>query len=289
MSATSTTNYSVAFGYQTYVQPLKKDQVDLAELLLPPTGAAGAGFMDISSPVSGYANVFEVGTDATYAMAIGGRLITNAAVASGTATLTVGGAHGLAVGDVIAVSGLPAPFAGLNGRRVVTAVTTSSPHTVAFALTGTITSAAVSAGVVAKALKLDGTDSPIKIANLTKCELGTTTGTDKVTVYDQETRGYDAVQAISKGFTLSLSWVTNFRDVGYKVLCLTEKNNVSSGLMAKILRIGPVGTDEAVYGFGMFTDISEPNEAGTIVKGGCSFQGFGFYGKRLDSADLPTS
>lgn len=287
--SSSTTNYSVAFGYQTYIQPIKKATVDLANLLLPPTGVGTAGFMDITSPVTGYANVFEVGTDATYAMAIGGRLITNAAVASGTATLTVGAAHGIAVGDVIAVTNLPSPFAALNGRRVVTAVTTSSPFTVAFAFTGTITSAAVSAGIVAKALKLDGTDSPIKIANLTKCELGTSTGTDKVTVYDQETQGYDAVQGISKSFNLSLSWVTNYRDVGYKVLCLTEKNNVSQGLMAKILRIGPVGTDEAVYGYGMLTDINEPNEAGTIIKGGCSFQGFGFYGKKLDSTDIPTS
>ena len=77
------------------------------------------------------------------------QVITNAALAAGAATLTFAAAHGISVGKQVGVSGLPAPFAALNGTFTVTAATTASPFTLSYALAGsTIASAAVAAGVV---------------------------------------------------------------------------------------------------------------------------------------------
>jgi hypothetical protein len=83
------------------------------------------------------------------ALQVAPQAITNAALASGTATLTFAAAHGIGVGKQVAVSGLPAPFAALNGTFTVTAATTASPFTLSYALAGsTIASAAVAAGVM---------------------------------------------------------------------------------------------------------------------------------------------
>ena len=87
--------------------------------------------------------------------------ITNAALASNKATLTFAAAHNITVGKSIEVKDLPAPFSSLNGTFSVTEVTTSSPFTLSYALTGTnIASAAVSNGVVsASLLLLDGNEN----------------------------------------------------------------------------------------------------------------------------------
>jgi len=83
------------------------------------------------------------------ALQVAPQAITNAALASGTATITFAAAHGISVGSQVAVRGLPAPFAALNGTFTVTAATTSSPFTLSYALAGsTIASAAVAAGVM---------------------------------------------------------------------------------------------------------------------------------------------
>jgi hypothetical protein len=84
------------------------------------------------------------------------KTITNAALASGTATLTFASAHGISVGKQVLVSALPAPFAALNGTFTVTAATTASPFTLGYALAGsTIASAAVAAGVVVPSPAVD--------------------------------------------------------------------------------------------------------------------------------------
>jgi hypothetical protein len=83
------------------------------------------------------------------ALQVAPQAITNAALASGTATLTFAAAHGIGVGKQVAVSALPAPFAALNGAFTVTAATTTAPFTISYALAGsTIASAAVVAGVI---------------------------------------------------------------------------------------------------------------------------------------------
>ena len=82
------------------------------------------------------------------ALQVAPQAITNAALGSGTATLTFAAAHGIGVGKQVAVSSLPAPFAALNGNFTVTAATTAPPFTLSYALAGsTIASAAVTAGV----------------------------------------------------------------------------------------------------------------------------------------------
>ena len=90
------------------------------------------------------------------ALQVAPQAITNAALASGTATLTFAAAHGFGVGKQVAVSDLPAPFAALNGTFTVTAATTASPFTLSYALAGsTIASAAVAAGVVVPSPAVD--------------------------------------------------------------------------------------------------------------------------------------
>ena len=90
------------------------------------------------------------------ALQVAPQAITNAALASGTATLTFAAAHGIGVGKQVSVSALPAPFAALNGTFTVTAATTASPFTLSYALAGsTIASAAVAAGVVVPSPAVD--------------------------------------------------------------------------------------------------------------------------------------
>jgi hypothetical protein len=90
------------------------------------------------------------------ALQVAPQAITNAALASGTATLTFAAAHGFGVGKQVAVSALPAPFAALNGTFTVTAATTTAPFTLSYALAGsTIASAAVAAGVVVPSPAVD--------------------------------------------------------------------------------------------------------------------------------------
>jgi hypothetical protein len=90
------------------------------------------------------------------ALQVAPKTVTNAALASGTATLTFAAAHGFGVGKQVSVSVLPAPFAALNGTFTVTAATTASPFTLSYALAGsTIASAAVVAGVVVPSPAVD--------------------------------------------------------------------------------------------------------------------------------------
>ena len=90
------------------------------------------------------------------ALQVAPQAVTNAALASGTATLTFAAAHGIGVGKQVAVSALPAPFAALNGAFTVTAATTTAPFTLSYALAGsTIASAAVAAGVVVPSPAVD--------------------------------------------------------------------------------------------------------------------------------------
>jgi hypothetical protein len=85
--------------------------------------------------------------------ASGDKVITNAAATATNATLSFGAAHGITVGKRIAVKDLPASVARLNGSFVVASVTTSSPFTLSYDLTGpAITSTAVTAGVVTPAI-----------------------------------------------------------------------------------------------------------------------------------------
>lgn len=137
--------------------------------------------------------------------------------------------------------------------------------------------------VGATALALDGSDDPLRLLGLTSATLSTDTNSENVLTYDQETEGFDASVAISKSAVIELAGTSQFTDAAYKVLRLCERNSVSRNLMAKLARVGPVGSTETVFGFGRFTGYSESNEAGSIVSWSCSFEFYGPYGLDFSS------
>lgn len=126
-------------------------------------------------------------------------------------------------------------------------------------------------------LELDGTDDPIRLLGLSAATLSTDTNSETAQTYDDENQGFNVSIATSKSAQLELAGNANFTDAGYKLMRLLERNAVSQNLMAKIARIGPVGSTETVYGYGRFTNFSESNEAGSIVGWTCGFEFYGPY------------
>lgn len=271
--------YSQAYGYNFFFQVIKKSAVDLTTLL--PSAGLGAGkFINNTTLLSNSALVFPTGTGSTFKLIAGGtKTVTNAAIASGVATLTFAAALGLANGATIVVDSLPAPFAGLNGTRVITGVTTSSPHTLTFATTeSNQSSAAVNAGTVSGAvLALDGTDNPIRLLGLTNCAPSESEGEETIITYDDETKSFDTSVATSKSMSWSLEGVTDHNDAAYKLMRVAAKESVREGLMIKYARQGPTGFNETSYGYGRFTGFEESPEAGTIVKYSTTVRAYGPY------------
>lgn len=128
---------------------------------------------------------------------------------------------------------------------------------------------------------LDGTADAIRLAGLTQASLETDTSSEDVFTYDDESKGFNTAIATSKSFTVSLSGVADFQDVGYQVLRLAEQNTVADSLRVKFLRVGPTGTVESVYGYGTLTGYSESNEVSSIVSWECTLTGYGTYGLDL--------
>jgi len=137
------------------------------------------------------------------------------------------------------------------------------------------TSGVFSVGAVAMAM--DGTDDPFRLYGLTNAALETDTNTEEIVTYDDETKGFNIALPTSKTWSISLSGITDFKDAGYHVLRLTEQNTVADALRVKILRVGPTGTDEAVYGYGTINGYTESIEAGSIVSWEATLQGYGPY------------
>lgn len=134
--------------------------------------------------------------------------------------------------------------------------------------------------VGATALDMDGTDNPFRLAGLTNAALETDTNTEDVVTYDDETKGFNISLPTSKTWSISLAGVADFKDAAYHVLRLTEQNTVADALRVKFLRIGPTGTDEAVYGYGTINGYTESIEAGSIASWEATLQGYGPY--RID-------
>lgn len=130
------------------------------------------------------------------------------------------------------------------------------------------------------ALDMDGLDNPFRLVGLTNASLETDTNTEEVVTYDDDTKGFNITLPTSKTWSISLAGVADFKDAGYHVLRLTEQNTVADALRIKILRIGPTGTDEAVYGYGTVNGYTESIEAGSIVSWEATIQGYGPY--RID-------
>ena len=153
--------------------------------------------------------------------------------------------------------------------------------------TSTLASGAVSYAngiftVGADTFDMDGTDKPVRLAGLTQASLETDTGSEDVYTYDDESKGFNQAVATTKSFNLSLAGIADFKDVGYQVLRLTEANTVADSLRVKVLRVGPTGTVETIYGYGTLMGYTESNEVTSIVSWECSITGYGPYQLELD-------
>lgn len=137
-------------------------------------------------------------------------------------------------------------------------------------------------------LGMDGADDPFRLYGLTNAALETDTNTEDIVTYDDETKGFNISLPTSKTWSISLAGVTDFKDAGYHVLRLTEQNTVADALRVKILRIGPTGTDEALYGYGTINGYTESIEAGAIVSWEATLQGYGPYRVDIDGNPAPS-
>jgi hypothetical protein len=278
----ATSVFSQAFGYKFFFQVIKKGSVNLATL--QPNAGLGAGkFIDNTTTLSNSALVFPIGatgSETPFQLIAGGtKTVTRAEVATNVAKLTFAEAHGFTVGATVVVSGLPAPFAALNGTRVITAVTTSSPFTLSFAFTASnIADAAVASGTASGAvLTLDGSDAPVRMLGLTNCAPSESESEETITTYDDEAASFDTSIATGKSMSWSLEGVTNHTDAAYKLMRIAAKESVREGLMVKYARIGPVGINETTYGYGRFTGFDETPPAGGIVSWSSTLRAYGPY------------
>lgn len=130
---------------------------------------------------------------------------------------------------------------------------------------------------------LDGSATPVRLAGLTQASLETDTGSEDIYTYDDETKGFNQAIATTKGFTISLAGIADFGDSGYKMLRLIETNTVSDSLRVKLVRVGPTGVAEVIYGYGTLMGYTESNEVASIVSWECSITGYGPY--QLDLAN----
>jgi hypothetical protein len=269
-----------AYGFKFFFTPLKASAVDLTRVNL---GGLGTGkFIDNTTLQSSTAQIITAGTGDTFAFGVGTKAVTNAVSTTTTATLTFADAHGITVGKRIVVKDLPAPFATINGSFVVTAVTTTSPHTLTYALTGSaITTASVSAGVVAPSLLLDGTDPPFRLLGLTNIQPSNSTTKESVTTYDDEAGSYNTPIPTARDKTWSISGAMNFADPAWRAMRICEEFNVSEKLMVEYAVIGPNNGKQVEYGYGFFESYQPEQTAGTVIKFQVSLAGYGKVGLDL--------
>lgn len=139
-----------------------------------------------------------------------------------------------------------------------------------------------SIGATPVAEPTDGTMQPVRLYGLTSASLETDTGSEDIYTYDDETKGFNQSVATTKSFSISLAGVADFKDTGYQILRLTEANTVADSLRVKLVRVGPTGTVESIYGYGTLTGYTESNEVASIVSWECSITGYGAYVLELD-------
>jgi hypothetical protein len=165
---------------------------------------------------------------------------------------------------------------------VVTAVTTVSPHTLTYALIGSaITTAAVTAGVVAPSLLLDGTDAPFRLLGLTNIQPNNSTNKESVIIYDDEAGSYDTPIPLSRTKDWSLEGAMNYADPAWRAMRFCEEFNVSEKLMVKYAVIGPNNGKQVEYGYGFFENYQPQQTAGTVIKFQVSLAGYGKVGLDL--------
>lgn len=280
-----------AFGYKVYIQPILADYIDLGQIAThreARTALAASGFIDRTTVQSNTAEVTPrgLGLDEDFYITIGEgvRTITNAALASNVASLTLGTGHGYTVGNRVLVENLPSPFASLNGTYVITA---TDGTTISYAKTGAnITSASVVAGTARSGsdLKLDGTDQPFRLLGLESGPFSSDTDTEEDPTWDDETQGFKTGEAVAKTGSMAFSGRAIFTDSAYKIMRLCEGDSVSQGLYAKIAKIGPSGYNQTIFGYGRFDGYEDDDDAGTVVKWSSDFNFYGPAGLVLHQA-----
>ena len=276
------------FGYALYMVPILDTFVDLnliATHEAAGTGLAVGGFIDRTTLMAPNAAVTQYGTglSETFGITLNQRTlaVSNAALATNVATLTVPTGHPFTVDSRLVVANLPSPFASLNGTRIVTATTST---TVSFALTGTnITSATVNAGTATGGvdLKLDGTDNPVRLLGIQSGPPVSETSEETEAYWDDIAQGFEQPEVVSKSSNMEIAGKIDHNATSYKLLRYCEKGNVSQGLMAKIALIGPRGFNEVHFGFGRFNNFTPDNSAGATAKFTSQFKFFGAYGLNL--------
>jgi hypothetical protein len=268
---TTNIDYSAALDIQHYIVPLKMSDITLEDAQTAAAGGSAlTSWLNAANAISGQLSVAASGSGTTFQMFVAGNTlsVTNAALASNVVTLTLSAAAGALVGEKIAVSGLTSPFAGLNGTHTITAVTTTSPFTVSYALTATnISSASVSAGsVVTGVYPLDGTGAPIQLLNVTSAPHSTETSDETVITHDQVTRGSAITVGVTDTHSFAFSGMTAHKNVDHKVMEVLRERATAERLAVKYLRVGPGGTVEKKLCYGRFASKSEEGDAGALVK-----------------------
>ena len=269
-----------AYGFRFFFVPMKSASVDLT---LVSGGGLGTGkFINNTTTQSSTATVITAGTGDTFALGVGTKSVTNAVTTTTTATLTFADAHAITVGQRIAVKDLPAPFTTLNGSFVVTSVTTTSPHTLTYALVGSvITTAAVTAGVVAPSLLLNGTDPPFRLLGLSNIQPNNSTNKESVMIYDDEAGSYDTPIPTSRTKDWSIEGAMNYADPAWRAMRFCEEFNVTEKLMVRYAVIGPNNGKQVEYGYGFFENYQPEQAAGSVIKFQVTLTGYGKVGLDL--------
>ena len=277
-------NFSTAFGYNVYIIPLASASVDTNF-----TGVTQA--IASTSPVS--------------------RTITTVARTANIVTVTTSASHTFTAGQTVVVTA--GTNTGINGTYTIVDVPTATTFT--YVKTGTNISSGADTGtaviqnasaggfistaspiltsdtvsytggvftVEGTTYAMDGTDKAVRLFGLTNASLETDTSSEEVLTYDDETKGFNLSLPTSKTWSVSLAGVADFKAAGYHILRLTEQNTVADSLRVKLVRVGPTGTDEAVYGYGTLTGYTESIEAGSIVSWEATLEGYGAYKVDLD-------
>jgi hypothetical protein len=286
----STVDYAAALDIQHFIVPMRLASVALedAATAAANNGANLSAWLNTANAISGTGSVSTSGQASTFQLLVNSavRTVTNAALASNVVTLTLTAAAGVAVGKQITVAALPSPFASCNGTFTVTAVTTVSPFTVSYALTGTnISSASVAAGTVTTGIyPLDGTGDPIQLLNVTGAPLSTQEGDEKVLTHDQVTRGASISIGINTDSSIAFKGMTVHKSVDHKIMEVIRQLGVAEKLAVKYLRVGPGGTTEKKLCYGRITSKQEEGDAGALVKYGASLMVLGQVHNIFDNA-----
>lgn len=172
-------------------------------------------------------------------------------------------------------------FTGITGG-VGTAAGSFINTTALVASNDTVTYATGAFTVESTLFDMDGADKPARLLGLTNASLETDTNSEDVITYDDETKGFNVSIPTSKSWSVSLAGVADFKDAAYHLLRLTEQNTVADALRVKFARVGPTGTDETIYGYGVLSGYTESIEAGSIVSWEATLVGYGPYRLAVD-------